>query len=197
MEATANNVGLPIGNLTSQLFSNIYMHEFDEYVSKTLGIKHYGRYVDDFIIINKDKLFLKKLIKSFKYYLKVKLDLKIHPEKIYLQHYRKGVEFLGSFIKPNRVYIGNRTKKNFFQLILSINKLLENDISLAQNDLFKIRDSFNSYLGLLKWFNTFNLRYIYMQKLHIGFYKYFYVDNKLDKISISHKKDKTNKYNTN
>lgn len=117
---TPKDIGLPIGNLTSQLFSNIYMNSFDHFVKDDLDIKHYGRYVDDFVVVHRDKEFLKKFIKTSRNFLKYNLGLEIHPKKIYLQHYKKGVEFLGSFIKPNRVYIGNRTKKNFFQFIFRI-----------------------------------------------------------------------------
>jgi hypothetical protein len=59
---TLPNCGLPIGNLTSQLFSNIYLNEFDHYIKEELAIKYYGRYVDDFIIIHREKAYLQKII---------------------------------------------------------------------------------------------------------------------------------------
>jgi len=55
------NCGLPIGNLTSQLFGNIYMNEFDHWIKKELGIKHYGRYVDDFVLIHESKDYLQSI----------------------------------------------------------------------------------------------------------------------------------------
>ena len=93
------NCGLPIGNLTSQLFGNIYMNEFDHWVKKELGIKHYGRYVDDFVIIHPDKDYLKSLIPQLSNFLLSTLQLTLHPNKIYFQHYSKGVQFLGTIIK--------------------------------------------------------------------------------------------------
>jgi len=95
-----SDCGLPIGNLTSQLFSNIYLKDFDIFVKYHLGCKYYGRYVDDFFVVSRDKVFLKKIIKKISQYLLEKLGLEIHPNKIYLQHYSKGVDFLGSYLKP-------------------------------------------------------------------------------------------------
>ncbi|MDR2541347.1 MAG: RNA-directed DNA polymerase [Candidatus Peribacteria bacterium] len=59
---TKPNCGLPIGNLTSQLFSNIYLHDLDVYITKVLGLSYYGRYVDDFVIVHRDKAYLQKLV---------------------------------------------------------------------------------------------------------------------------------------
>jgi RNA-directed DNA polymerase len=113
------NSGLPIGNLTSQIFANFYISAFDHFMKKELGIRYYGRYVDDFIIIHPDKEYLKSLIPVISNYLNNELKLKLHPKKIYLQHYTKGVKFLGTVIKPNRIYIANRTKGNFINTVLS------------------------------------------------------------------------------
>ncbi|WP_084708765.1 RNA-directed DNA polymerase [Siansivirga zeaxanthinifaciens] len=103
-----------MGNLTSQVFANFYMHDFDSFVKDELKIKYYGRYVDDFIICSNDKKILKKIILVIKHKLSGDLNLELHPKKIYLQHYKKGVQFLGANLKPGRVYIGNKTKGNFY-----------------------------------------------------------------------------------
>ncbi len=92
--------GLPIGNLTSQLFSNIYLNNFDHYIKRQLKFKYYGRYVDDIIIIHQDKARLKIAITEIKDYLTINLGLKLHPKKIYLQPVDHGVDFLGALIKP-------------------------------------------------------------------------------------------------
>ena len=86
------NCGLPIGNLTSQLFGNVYLNDFDHFVKRDLKIKYYGRYVDDFILIHNDRKYLKSLIKNIREYLQKELKLVLHPHKIYLQHYSKGVK---------------------------------------------------------------------------------------------------------
>jgi len=113
----APDCGLPIGNLTSQLFSNVYLHDFDSFVKNDLGCEYYGRYVDDFVIIHRDKGFLLDVLDKIKKYLAEHAALKLHPNKIYLQHYAKGFPFLGVYIKPYRNYINNRTKKKFYQAL--------------------------------------------------------------------------------
>lgn len=72
--------GLPIGNLTSQVFANFYMHQFDAFVTKQLGLKYYGRYVDDFIIVHSDKDYLKSLIPQLTDFLLSTLQLTLHPQ---------------------------------------------------------------------------------------------------------------------
>jgi len=79
---SAKNYGLPIGNLTSQLFSNVYLNDFDNFVKNELGIKYYGRFVDDFVIVHRDKFYLKSLISKIRSYLNNVLHLQLHPNKI-------------------------------------------------------------------------------------------------------------------
>ncbi len=120
------NCGLPIGNLTSQLFGNIYMNEFDHWVKRELNIKHYGRYVDDFVLIHQSKAYLKSALPKLSNFLLLTLKLTLHPDKIYLQHYSTGVKFLGTVILPNRIYIVNRTKGNFYNAIEKQNRIARN-----------------------------------------------------------------------
>ncbi|MEI7489090.1 MAG: reverse transcriptase/maturase family protein, partial [Chryseobacterium sp.] len=94
------NCGLPIGNLTSQLFSNVYLNTFDHYVKEFLEIEAYGRYVDDFYIFHHSKEDLQNILVKCKRFL-AKEGLMLHPKKIYLQHYSKGFQFLGAYIKPH------------------------------------------------------------------------------------------------
>lgn len=182
---TPKHIGLPIGNLTSQLFSNIYMDKFDHFIKDDLGIKYYGRYVDDFVVVHQDKELLKRLIKTSEYFLKHHLELQVHPKKIYLQHYRKGVAFLGGFVKPYRVYVGNRTKNNFWHFIQKINILFKKQCqNIEENKLLEIRAAFNSYLGILSKFNTYKLRVKFISNLDECFFKYFYFDSNLSKITL-------------
>ena len=121
------DTGLPIGNLTSQLFGNVYLDDFDHFVKYELGCKYYGRYVDDMVIVHKDKEYLKSIIPTIRQYLKDKLLLDLHPKKIYLQHINNGVLFLGAFIKPYRLYIRNKTKTSFYKKIQEFNGVLKLD----------------------------------------------------------------------
>ena len=171
--STPENCGLPIGNLTSQVFANFYMNPFDHFVKKDLGIRYYGRYVDDFVLIHPDKTYLRLLISEIKRNLKEKLMLELHPDKVYIQHFNKGVKFLGAVIKPHRIYIANRTKGNFYRAIEKQNGIARDHSPRGIKRCFgeaiprgkptmEEKDSFlssmNSYLGILKHYKTYKLR---------------------------------------
>lgn len=90
-----------------------------------MGIEYYGRYVDDFVIVHEDKDFLIDVQAKLRSFLQAKLMLRLHPRKIYLQHFSKGVKFIGAVVKPGREYIGNRTKGNLYAKIHYYNKEAE------------------------------------------------------------------------
>jgi RNA-directed DNA polymerase len=140
--------GLPIGNLTSQVFANFYLNPFDHFIKTTLGIRYYGRYVDDFVIVHQNKEYLKSLIPKIRDYLHDELQLELHPNKIYLQHFSKGVKFLGVIIKPHRIYIASRTKGNFYQAIQKQNKIAR-DHKPTKKEQAAFLSIINSYLGIL------------------------------------------------
>lgn len=146
---TKENCGLPIGNLTSQLLSNVFLNELDQFIKRELKCKHYGRYVDDFYIVSCDKSFLHEIVPKIKIFLKEKLDLDINDGKTRIINVKHGVEFLGAFIKPYRTYISNSTlsriKKQLFKLQKDgVNKDPTNSI--------------NSFLGVFKHYSSFNVR---------------------------------------
>jgi hypothetical protein len=172
---SAPGCGLPIGNLTSQVFANFYMNSLDHFIKYDMGIKYYGRYVDDFVIIHPDKEYLKMIIPLLTSYLSTSLQLTLHPKKQYLQHYTKGVRFLGTVIKPNRIYIGNRTKGNFYMAIQKQNKVVENNI-IQLGQLNQFLSSMNSYLGIMKHYKTYRLRMgMLLKYLNPQWLKYVYL----------------------
>lgn len=124
---TAPNCGLPIGNLTSQLYGNLYLNDFDHYVKKELKIKHYGRYVDDFYLFDKNINNLKTAIEKIKLRLMEKEKLTLHPHKIYLQHINKGFSFLGVYILPYRRYMGKRIKAGLYHTLSNLSSTLHSD----------------------------------------------------------------------
>lgn len=142
------NCGLPIWNLTSQLFSNIYLNDFDHFMKEELGIKYYWRYVDDFVVIHKDKEYLKSLIPNIREYLLNYLKLTLHPNKIYLQPISHWVQFLWAFIKPYRCYRSKRTVSNFYRKMKECNYLPS-------------EESLNSYL----WLFIHYKQYKFVQKI--------------------------------
>jgi hypothetical protein len=172
------NKGLPIGNLTSQLFGNVYLNDFDYFMKHKLKCKYYGRYVDDFMIIHKSRTFLKKIIGKVRRYLAKNLLLKLHPKKIYLQHFSKGVSFLGVYFKPFRLYIKNKNKGNARKKIIDWNKyILKNNNNLNKEEAESFLSFINSVLGMMKHYNSFKLRKkILTKELSIYFYNYFYID---------------------
>lgn len=140
--------GMPIGNLTSQLFSNIYLNGFDNWVKRCLKLKHYGRYVDDFYVIDSSSKRLLGLIPVLSEFLKEQLGLTLHPRKMYLQHYSKGVRFLGCVVLPYRIVPASRMKRRMLAVFADSNLGI-----LSPN---MIRAKLNSYLGLMRHMSSQN-----------------------------------------
>lgn len=82
-------------------------------MKRTLKIRHYGRYVDDFLLMHEDRSVLEASIPTIRDFLRDVLRLQLHPKKIMLRSVRDGFPFLGGYVKPYRTYLGNRTKGNF------------------------------------------------------------------------------------
>ena len=182
---TGKNKGQPIGNLTSQIFANFYLNVFDKFVKEECNIKYYGRYVDDFIIVHEDKQFLLQLKKKLKAYIYAKLHLHLHPRKIYLQHYSKGVKFIGAVIKPHRVYTGNRTKGNLYAKIRQFNFLFDKYPEQKKQTADRLVASVNSYLGFMLHYRTFKIRSkILASQLIPVWQKYVTPDSSMKKIVL-------------
>lgn len=180
--------GLPIGNLTSQIFANFFLSGFDHYVKEILGCKYYGRYVDDFFIIVDDTAEAKKIIDKCREYLS-SLGVTLHPKKFYIQPTSKGVKFIGAVIKPKRKYISNRTKGNFYDMLKKqynyISNLEEKGLEPSLDDIEYFVGSVNSYLGFMKHYNTYKLRRkMLFSKLVRKWLEYCYIDWNLNKLVI-------------
>lgn len=133
--------GLPIGNLTSQLFSNIYLNEFDQFVKRELKCRHYGRYVDDFYVVSPDRRWLLGLIPGMSDFLSRNLLLRIHPRKIFLQRQESGIPFLGVVLKSGRRYMQHGTRCRMQEHMAEMFAQVE--------DPYRIRAAMNSYRGLV------------------------------------------------
>ncbi|MEK7576901.1 MAG: reverse transcriptase/maturase family protein [Patescibacteria group bacterium] len=112
-----SNVGLPLGNLTSQLLVNIYMNEFDQFMKHTLKVKYYIRYADDFVVFSRDKNYLETLIPIIKGFLYNNLKLELHPQKVSIKSLTSGVDFLGWVHFPDHRVLRTVTKKRMFRRI--------------------------------------------------------------------------------
>ena len=134
--------GLPIGNLTSQLFSNVYLNRLDQFTKRELICKHYGRYVDDFYIVSSDKEYLKSLIPQIETFLKEQLSLPLHHDKTKIYDAYNGIEFLGQYVLPYRRYTSNRS---LHRIKRGLNSIRQHNIYDEQLLLSQI----NSYRGVL------------------------------------------------
>ncbi len=150
--------GLPIGNLTSQLFSNVFLHSLDCFITRSLGFSYYGRYVDDFIIVHPDRKALLEVVPRIRDFLEKELNTRLHPRKIYFQHYSKGVAFLGAYIKPYRCYVSNRAVRGFRHCIAKFSNRISERPSLPVKEVEQMRAVVNSYLGLMRHFRTYNIK---------------------------------------
>ncbi len=154
---TAPQTGLPIGNLTSQLFGNVYLNDFDHFMKSQMKCKYYGRYVDDFVILHEEKEVLTALLPLIKTFLQKNEKLTLHPKKIHLQPCKNGIPFLGAVVKPYRTYIRNRTKGSFFKKI-QYWKNIQHQHALSSEERMRCLSCLNSYLGLMNHLNAFRLQ---------------------------------------
>lgn len=134
-------VGLPLGNLTSQLLVNVYMNEFDQFVKRVLKVKYYIRYADDFIILSADKGFLIELVSHSGKFLREQLKLSLHPDKLFIKTFAGGVDFLGWVQFSDHRILRTATKRRMFKRV--------KDSSTAE--------TMAAYEALLKHGNTYKL----------------------------------------
>ena len=109
-------VGLPLGNLTSQLLVNIYMNEFDQYIKHTLKAKYYVRYADDFVILSHNKSYLAQLLTQVREFLTDKIQLELHPNKVSITTVASGVDFLGWVHFSDHRVLRGATKRRMMSL---------------------------------------------------------------------------------
>ena len=103
-----DNKGLPIGNLTSQFFANIYLNELDQFVKHRLKAKFYIRYVDDFILLANEREQLLGWMREIEEFLKIRLNLRLHPKRRKLQPISNGIDFLGYIVRQNYILVRRR-----------------------------------------------------------------------------------------
>ena len=148
-----NRAGLPIGNLTSQLFANIYLNELDHFVKDRLRVKYYARYMDDFLIIHPEKEYLKDLLGKIREFLKSDLHLALHPKKLTIKNVADGVPFVGYRIFYDHALIRGTTLQRIERNYRSKKKQLKNG-TLSQQKLVETEASIT---GHLKHANTYGL----------------------------------------
>lgn len=140
--STRPGVGLPLGNLTSQLFVNIYMNELDQFVKHKLKANYYIRYADDFVVLSKNKTRLENILRQIADFLSGKMRLNLHPDKVFIRTISSGVDFLGWVHFPDHRVLRTATKRR----------------ALKRMRGSPTPEVLGSYLGLLKHGNAFELR---------------------------------------
>jgi len=146
---------LPIGNLTSQFFANLYLNELDQYVKHVLKAQHYGRYVDDMVLFHEDPVILNSWYVQMDSFLMSRLGLHLHPRKKHLNRADAGIDFTGFIIKPGRTYLRQTSLSGCKRKI----SVWERDGSAVDPEtLEKLSQSLNSYLGMLRQVNGYRAR---------------------------------------
>jgi len=146
--------GIPIGNLTSQIFVNIYLNELDQYLKHQLKVKYYIRYVDDFVILSHNKKYLHWLTEKIRIFLYSELYLTLHPKKIRVFPTYLGIDFLGYVIFKDHIRLRARNVKAFRKRLKRFQKLY----LAGKLDEQKIRESITSWLAHSEHADTYNLR---------------------------------------
>jgi retron-type reverse transcriptase len=135
-------IGLPLGNLTSQLFVNIYMHEFDMYIKQELRVKYYIRYGDDFVILADNKEYLNTLLLKVSEFLQKELKLTLHQHKVDIKTHASGLDFLGWIHFPHHRQIRTTTKHKIIKKLKG----------------YPTPQTIISYRGLFSHGNTYKLK---------------------------------------
>lgn len=141
--------GIPIGNLTSQIFANIYMNEFDQFMKHGLKVRNYFRYTDDFAIVADNREYLENLIPKITKFLEAKLNLRLHPNKVSINSLYQGIDFLGYVIFPKHRLMRFKTKRRIIKKM----KFKIEQYKFGKISKISLEQSLQSYLGALSHAN--------------------------------------------
>jgi len=150
-----DGIGLPIGNLTSQFFANVYMNELDQFVKHRLGARYYGRYVDDMVLFHNDPSVLNDWYDQIDIFMQDRLAIRLHPGKKHLNRADTGIDFTGFIIKPGRTYLRRSSMARCKRKIAGWER---SDNPHDPEALKKLSHSMNSYLGMLRQVDGYRAR---------------------------------------
>ena len=146
--------GVPLGNVTSQIFANVYLDELDQHVLKKLKVCYYIRYNDDFVILGPNRKIVCEQVEKAKQFAAKKLNLEIPKEKAVFRKLKWGIDFCGSIVLPNAILLRQKTKRGMLKKLSIASQKFEKE-KLSIDDFAK---KYNSYLGLMKNRNCYNLK---------------------------------------
>jgi len=150
--------GMPLGNLTSQFFANVYLNELDYFVKHELKAKYYIRYVDDFVILNSSREHLKIWKQEIDKFLRDKLKIEIHPEKSKIISLSRGIDFVGF---RNYWYYKLVRKRNIRKILFKIEQYKKGEINKD-----KMLESFQGWNAYAKWADSLGLRRGVVKKIY-------------------------------
>ena len=145
-------VGIPIGNYTSQIYANIYLNELDKYIKEKLNVKYVVRYMDDFVLLLKSKADAKSVLNKLEEFLLKKLRLKLNSKTSYFKA-KQGVNFCGFRIWKTHRLLREQSKKKMRRKLRNFEKLYKDD----KIELNYILACINSWLGHAKHCDSYNL----------------------------------------
>lgn len=145
--------GVPIGNLTSQLFANVYMNVFDQFMKHECKIEHYARYTDDFVIVADNEAELVALLPKIRAFLTDRLYLELHPKKVSIRQPHQGVDFLGYVMRRHSRVLRTKTKNRMLKKLAMQTSACNAELISANT----LRQTLNSYLGILSHANAHRL----------------------------------------
>jgi len=173
--ASGSAKGLPIGNYSSQFFANLYLNQLDQFVKRELKENYYLRYVDDFLILGREKRKLAGLADKINAFIKKNLNLKLNSLKTKLKNIKQGIDFLGYIIKPHYVLVRKRVVNALRNKLHGANSMGK----LRESGVFEdVLAMINSYYGHFKHADSFHLRKDIYEN-HLGKIKSIF-ESKLD-----------------
>ncbi len=146
--------GMPLGNLTSQFFANVYLHELDLFVKHSLKARYYIRYVDDFVIFHRDKTQLESWKMQIECFLAQSLALQLHPEKSNIIPISRGITFLGFRIFYNHKLLKKSNSKRIWKRLDAFSKKYDAGM-MSRNQITR---SIEGWIAYASFANTFHLR---------------------------------------
>lgn len=180
--------GLPIGKVISQLLALFYLDELDHLLGEEWQVEYHGRYVDDMVLIHPEREHLLWVKEKVQQWLESK-GLRLHPDKVSLQHYSKGVLFVGGMVKPGRKYLSNRTVGTMFTKLETFNRKARAYPDYVFRHACKFQGVMNSYFGLLGHFSEWNTSHRVISQIGSEWYQVMTIEKKRNRYKVLLKYD--------
>ena len=155
--------GIPIGNVTSQIFTNIYLGELDHFVKHELGVRWYGRFSDDFVLLSSNRSDLFVWRKRIAEFLRMRLLLSLHPHKVFIRPLSQGIDFLGYVLLPHHRVLRTSTKMRMFRRLTHY----ADELGSGDNQSELLSQALASYRGMIRHADAYELERILLNSLNL------------------------------